>query len=197
MFTGIVEALGEVVAVRDHGTNRTFTIRAAMAGELKVDQSVAHDGVCLTVVAVQEDRYEVTAVQETLVRTNLGSWAPGSPVGLERCLRIGDRLDGHMVQGHVDTTVRCREVRDLDGSWAFTFDLPAQGELLVEKGSVCLNGVSLTVATLDATGFGVAIIPYTFAHTTFHRLKSGDRVNLEFDVLGKYVQRMLGHQHRP
>lgn len=191
MFTGIVESVGEVLEVRSEGTNRTFTLRTPLALELKVDQSVSHEGVCLTVIATDKDRYEVTAVQETLERTNLVSWATGSKVNLERCLRLGDRLDGHMVQGHVDTTVRCIDVRDLNGSWTFTFELPARKELLVEKGSVCINGVSLTVAAVDDVGFSVAIIPYTFAHTTFRDLKSGHRANVEFDVLGKYVQRML------
>lgn len=191
MFTGIVEAVGEVVAVRTAGSNRTFTIRAAMAPELKVDQSVAHEGVCLTVESIDADRYEVTAVKETLDRTNLGSWVNGSMVNLERCLRLGDRLDGHMVQGHVDATVRCVEVHDQNGSWTYGFELPVESELLVEKGSVCLNGVSLTVASLHEQGFSVAIIPYTHAHTTFRVLKAGDRVNVEFDVLGKYVRRML------
>ncbi len=191
MFTGIIERMGEVTAVKEEGTNRTFTIKAALAHELKVDQSVAHEGVCLTVTAVNVDHYEVTAVQETLDRTNLGTWRVGTLVNLERCLRIGDRLDGHMVQGHVDTTVRCLAVHDRDGSWGFAFELPASKHLLVEKGSVCINGVSLTVAALDERSFTVAIIPYTYAHTTFQRLKAGDRVNIEFDVLGKYVERML------
>jgi riboflavin synthase len=191
MFTGIVEAIGEVVAVTNEGSNRTFSVRASIAPELKVDQSVAHEGVCLTVTAVEGDTYAVTAVKETLDRTNLGSWGTGITVNLERCLRIGDRLDGHMVQGHVDTTVRCQRVEDLNGSWSFMFDLPEQASLLVEKGSVCINGVSLTIAVLNDQTFGVAIIPYTYAHTTFNRLRAGDQVNIEFDVLGKYVQRML------
>lgn len=191
MFTGIIERMGEVIAVKEEGTNRTFTIKAALAQELKVDQSVAHEGVCLTVTAVNTEHYEVTAVQETLDRTNLGTWRVGTVVNLERCLRIGDRLDGHMVQGHVDTTVRCISVQDLDGSWSFAFELPGSKHLLVAKGSVCINGVSLTVAALDERSFTVAIIPYTYAHTTFHRLLAGDRVNIEFDVLGKYVDRML------
>lgn len=191
MFTGIVEAIGEVVAVTNEGSNRTFSVRASIAPELKVDQSVAHEGVCLTVTAVEGDTYAVTAVKETLDRTNLGSWGTGTTVNLERCLRIGDRLDGHMVQGHVDTTVRCQRVEDLNGSWSFMFDLPEQASLLVEKGSVCINGVSLTIAVLNDQTFGVAIIPYTYAHTTFNRLRAGDQVNIEFDVLGKYVQRML------
>lgn len=192
MFTGIVEQLGEVVELRDHGTNRDLMIRAAMAPELKIDQSVAHNGVCLTVVAVNGDRYEVTAVEETLKRSNLGTLKPGDRVNIERSLRIGDRLDGHMVQGHVDTTVECIGREERDGSWWFTFRLPQEKQLLVPKGSVCLNGVSLTIAELTDAHFSVAIIPYTFEHTTFTSLKPGDLVNVEFDVLGKYVERMMG-----
>ncbi len=191
MFTGIVEEVGEVVAVSDQGTNRTFTIKARMTTELRIDQSVSHNGVCLTVVSITDDRYDVVAVKETLDRSDLGSLVAGSGVNLERCLRLGDRLDGHMVQGHVDTTVVCRAVADEGGSWRFTFELPAEKHLLVQKGSVCLNGVSLTVAALDERSFSVVIIPYTYEHTTFATLRTGDRVNVEFDVLGKYVERML------
>lgn len=198
MFTGIVEEVGRVRSVRDQGTNRELLIEARFAGELRIDQSVSHNGVCLTVVELFSNLgllsttgFRVTAVKETLDRSNLGTLCAGDEVNLERCLRIGDRLDGHMVQGHVDTTVRCIGVQELGGSWAFTFELPEQRQLLVHKGSVCINGVSLTVAQLDDRSFGVAIIPYTYEHTTFHRLKTGDRVNIEFDVLGKYVERML------
>lgn len=197
MFTGIIEQLGRVVGVEDHGTNRDLVIRVAMAPELRVDQSVAHNGVCLTVVEVTPDQqaqggtYRVTAVLETLHRSNLGTLKPGDPVNLERCLRVGDRLDGHMVQGHVDTVTECLDVTELDGSWTYSFRLPQPAELLVHKGSICINGVSLTIAQLDDERFGVAIIPYTHAHTTFHALRAGDRVNIEFDVLGKYVQRMM------
>jgi len=194
MFTGIVEALGEVVGVTTTGSNQDLVIRASIATELKVDQSVSHNGVCLTVVEIIGDTYTVTAVLETLERSNLGALKVGDAVGLERCLRIGDRLDGHMVQGHVDTTVKCVGVEDLNGSWAFTFALPEQSDLLVEKGSVCLNGVSLTIADLTDSSFSVAIIPYTFEHTTFKSLRTGQLVNVEFDVLGKYVQRMLRTQ---
>lgn len=198
MFTGIVEEVGTVRSVHDHGTNREFVVEARMAGELRVDQSVSHNGVCLTVVELFTDPvlftttgYRVTAVKETLERSNLGLLSVGDGVNLERCLRIGDRLDGHMVQGHVDTTVECTGVQELGGSWSYTFQLPEQAHLIVHKGSICINGVSLTVARSDDRSFGVAIIPYTHAHTTFHTLKSGDRVNIEFDVLGKYVERML------
>ncbi|MBL7981688.1 MAG: riboflavin synthase [Flavobacteriales bacterium] len=191
MFTGIVEEVGTVVSVRDEGTNRHFTLRARMTPELRIDQSVAHNGVCLTVVALDNDTYAVTAVQETLERTNLGDLAPGAGVDLERSLRIGDRLDGHMVQGHVDTVTECLSVEDLAGSWRFTFRTPEQRHLLVHKGSICLNGVSLTIAELDDLRFSVAIIPYTFENTVFKDLRVGHRVNLEFDVLGKYVERMM------
>lgn len=197
MFTGIVEEVAEVVEVRDAGTNRELIVRARMAAELRIDQSVSHNGVCLTVVEVSAalDRtppwYRVTAVKETLERSNLGDLRPGDGVNLERSLRIGDRLDGHMVQGHVDTLVECLRVQDLNGSWAYAFRLPEQKHLLVHKGSICLNGVSLTIAALDDTTFGVAIIPYTYTHTTFRTLLPGQRVNVEFDVLGKYVERMV------
>jgi riboflavin synthase len=197
MFTGIVEEMGEVVELRDSGTNLDLFIRARMAGELKVDQSVAHNGVCLTIVEVSAPldlttmTYRVTAVEETLQRSNLGALKPGDRVNLERSLRIGDRLDGHMVQGHVDATIACTGVQERDGSWWFSFELPEQQHLLVQKGSICLNGVSLTIAELTVRGFSVTIIPYTYAHTTFRHLKAGDRVNVEFDVLGKYVERMM------
>lgn len=192
MFTGIVEQVGRVVEVNASGTNKDFVVQARMAAELRIDQSVSHNGVCLTVVELLGDRFRVTAVEETLRRSNLGVLQPGDAVNLERCLRLGDRLDGHLVQGHVDTTVECRAVQEREGSWWFTFAQPAHRELLVEKGSVCLEGVSLTVAALDDQGFSVAVIPYTFAHTSFASLRPGARVNVEFDVLGKYVARMLG-----
>lgn len=195
MFTGIIEAMGDVCSVTRHGSNMDLVMEAGMVGELRVDQSVAHNGVCLTVVEVwpgAPGRYRVTAVDETLQRTNLGALKPGDRVNLERCLRVGDRLDGHMVQGHVDTVTTCIGVVEVDGSWRFDFRLPEPRELLVQKGSVCINGVSLTVARLSDELFSVAIIPYTYAQTTFSRLQPGDRVNIEFDILGKYVQRSLG-----
>ncbi|HRH39645.1 MAG TPA: riboflavin synthase, partial [Flavobacteriales bacterium] len=162
MFTGIIEEVAEVMAVNDSGTNRTLTLRARMTPELRVDQSVSHSGVCLTVVHIDGDRYDVVAVKETLDRTNLDELQVGHRVYLERSLRIGDRLDGHMVQGHVDRMVRCIDVKDENGSWRFAFDLPEERHLLVQKGSVCLNGVSLTIASLTDDAFSVAIIPYTF-----------------------------------
>lgn len=210
MFTGIVEEVGMVQDVRRSGGNIDLIIRARIGSELRVDQSVAHNGVCLTVVSTPRPdvsglrptpselldmtglgTYRVTAIEETLQRTNLGALKPGDGVNLERCLRIGDRLDGHMVQGHVDTTTECTDVVERDGSWWFTFQLPRQEQLLVQKGSICINGVSLTIAELRTDSFSVAIIPYTFEHTTFNAVKPGTSVNLEFDVLGKYVERMM------
>ncbi len=191
MFTGIVEEVGTVHEVRRNGGNIDLVIGARMTPQLRVDQSVSHNGVCLTVVQVDDGSYRVTAIEETLLRSNLGSLQPGDGVNLERCLRIGDLLDGHMVQGHVDTTTDCLGEDERDGSWWFTFRLPEQRHLLVQKGSVCINGVSLTVAELTDDRFSVAIIPYTFEHTTFKSLKTGAAVNIEFDVLGKYVERMM------
>ena len=191
MFTGIVEEVGEVLDVSATGGNMDFVIKAHMAAELRVDQSVSHNGVCLTVVELNGDRYRVTAVEETLQRSNLGALRADSRVNLERCLRIGDRLDGHMVQGHVDATAECIAAEERGGSWWFSFSLPQQKELLVEKGSVCLDGVSLTIAALDDRSFSVAVIPYTHEHTTFRNLTVGAKVNVEFDVVGKYVARML------
>ncbi len=191
MFTGIIEEVGEVVSLKEHGTNLNMEIKATMAPELRVDQSVAHNGVCLTVVKVDIDRYTVTLVKETLDRSNLGSMHVGDDVNLERSLRVGDRLDGHMVQGHVDTMTTCTDVKDLDGSRWYIFELPVRKELLVEKGSICINGVSLTIAELTGKIFSIAVIPYTYAHTTFRSLGPGMHVNIEYDVLGKYVERMM------
>lgn len=191
MFTGIVEEVGEVVSAERNGTNCDLVVRARMTSQLRVDQSISHNGVCLTVVRMDGDRYTVTAVRETLERSNLGALHAGHRVNLERSLRLGDRLDGHMVQGHVDTVTRCMAVEALDGSWSFRFALPEEKQLLVEKGSVCINGVSLTIAALSDRDFSVAIIPYTFEHTTFRGLIAGQAVNIEYDVLGKYVERML------
>lgn len=191
MFTGIVEEVATVHEVRREGGNLDIVVSAHMSPELKVDQSVAHNGVCLTVVEVNGAHYKVTAIEETLQRTNLGALRPGDGVNLERCLRLGDRLDGHMVQGHADTTVECTGRESRDGSWWFTFRLPQEKHMLVHKGSICVNGVSLTIADLTNGHFSVAIIPYTYEHTTFHALQPGMRVNLEFDILGKYVERMM------
>ena len=197
MFTGIIEQNGRIEKVEHEGTNVHFTVAAPFAGELQVDQSVAHDGVCLTVVKLDADSYVVTAIQETMERTSLGQWKEGSEVNLERCTQLGGRLDGHLVQGHVDTTATLRNVRDEDGSWLLLFAHEAHPEFVtVPKGSITVNGISLTVVDSTPDGFSVAIIPYTWEHTNLHTLREGDRVNLEFDVIGKYVARLLSQQGR-
>ncbi|GAA4358129.1 riboflavin synthase [Hymenobacter saemangeumensis] len=195
MFTGIIEALGTVVGVETQGSNCHFTVQSPFASELQIDQSVAHDGVCLTVVAVDaaSGTHVVTAIDETLKKTNLGQWQPGRKINLERCLAANGRFDGHIVQGHVDATAECVRVEDQNGSWLFRFHhAPGPGFLTVEKGSICVNGTSLTCFESTNTGFTVAIIPYTYEHTSFHQLRAGDTVNLEFDIVGKYVAKLLG-----
>lgn len=195
MFTGIIEQQAELLHQAAEGSNLRLTFRAAMAPELKIDQSVAHNGTCLTVVAIEGDTYDVVAVEETLRRSNLGTLQPGDRVNLERSLRAGDRLDGHFVQGHVDRTTRVTMLEERAGSWWFEFALPLEdAALVVPKGSICINGVSLTVADLDADRFAVAIIPYTYTHTNFSQLQVGQKVNLEYDILGKYILR--AHQLR-
>ena len=174
--------------------NVHFTLSCSFTNELKIDQSVAHNGCCLTVVSIDDDQYTVTAIQETMVKTNLGDWKEGTKVNLERCMTMGGRLDGHIVQGHVDTTAKCIGIEDQDGSWKYTFEYNSE-DVTVEKGSVTVNGTSLTVVDSGDTRFSVCIIPYTHEHTNFHTLKLGDRVNLEFDILGKYVSKLLQKQH--
>ncbi|OWP64049.1 riboflavin synthase [Hymenobacter amundsenii] len=195
MFTGIIETLGTITDVRREGTNIHFTVESDFAAELKIDQSVAHDGVCLTVVALEgaAGTHVVTAIDETLQKTNLSSWTPGRRVNLERCLAANGRFDGHIVQGHVDLTATCESVEDQNGSWLYRFRHEAgPGRVTVEKGSICINGTSLTCFNSTDDGFSVAIIPYTYEHTTFQDLRPGDRVNLEFDIVGKYVAKLLG-----
>ena len=190
MFTGIIESLGEVKQIRQEGSNVHFSIASGISSELKIDQSVSHNGVCLTVVNVQDNIHTVTAIEETLKRSNLGQWQMGSLVNLERAMLSNGRLDGHIVQGHVDGTGMCTQVDDRDGSWNFHFRYtPTEEHLLVDKGSVCINGVSLTVVSPVDDLFSVSIIPYTYAHTTFQSIQEGDLVNLEFDVIGKYIAR--------
>jgi riboflavin synthase len=192
MFTGIVEALGIIHAIEFSGDNINITVEAPFARELKVDQSVAHNGVCLTVTSQKGNCYTVTAVPETLRISNLGSVKLNDSINLERSLLFNGRIDGHIVQGHVDQTAVCENIESHGGSWTYTFRYdPSQGNLTVEKGSICVNGVSLTVVNSTADSFSVAIIPYTYEHTNFHTLKKGDLVNLEFDIIGKYVKRML------
>jgi riboflavin synthase len=193
MFTGIIETLGKVEAIREEATNKHFTLSSAFTNELQIDQSVAHNGVCLTVVAIDGDSYTVTAIDETLQKTNLNSLKLGDVVNLERCMQANGRFDGHVVQGHVDQTGICESVTDENGSWKFTFSYDTgTGNVTVEKGSICINGISLTVVDSQEDRFSVAIIPYTYEHTNLHSVKPGDTVNLEFDIIGKYVARLLG-----
>ncbi len=191
MFTGIVEELGEIVEIAREKDNLNLKIKAKMTSELKIDQSVSHNGICLTVVAIDGNVYTVTAVKETLDKTSLGNWQQGDLVNLERGMKLGARLDGHIVQGHVDQTGTCKNIEEANGSWVFTFEYdPTLNNITIEKGSITVNGVSLTVVNSKLNEFSVAIIPYTYEHTTFKQLKKGTEVNLEFDVIGKYVKRI-------
>ncbi len=192
MFTGIVEAMGSLVRKEAKGTNVEFWFTSPFTQELKVDQSLAHNGVCLTVVEIQGEQYRVTAIDETLQKTNMGDVAIDQKVNLERCMAANARFDGHIVQGHVDLTGICTEIKDQQGSWEYRFSYPASsGHVTVEKGSICVNGTSLTVVDSQDDSFTVCIIPYTYEHTVFHQIKLGDRVNLEFDILGKYIKKLM------
>lgn len=191
MFTGIIETTGTIEKITVSGTNRTFWIKSAISPELKVDQSVSHSGVCLTVEAVSNNVHQITAIEETLMKTNLGDWKEGDLVNMERCLLMNGRLDGHIVQGHVDTTAVCAAVVEKKGSWEYSFEMDKRfAALIIEKGSIALNGISLTIFNVKENGFTVAIIPYTYSHTNIQQLKAGDKVNIEFDMIGKYVNRM-------
>ena len=191
MFTGIIETLGTIKELKKEQGNINVTINSKITNELKIDQSVAHNGICLTVVNIIDDNYTVTAIQETIDKTNLSHWEVGSIVNLERAMKLGDRLDGHIVQGHVDQTALCTRADETDGSWYYTFEYDAQfNNITIEKGSITVNGVSLTVVASGKNNFSVAIIPYTYENTTFKTFKVGTKVNLEFDVIGKYVARL-------
>jgi len=192
MFTGIIETLGKVVDLQQDQGNLHITVESVIAAELKIDQSVAHNGVCLTVVAIADGIHTVTAIEETLNKTNIGYLQIGDLVNLERCMQMNARLDGHIVQGHVDQTAKCIGFNELDGSWEYTFEYDsAIGNVTVEKGSICVNGISLTVVNSKANTFSVAIIPYTFEHTNLQNVREGSVVNLEFDIIGKYVARLM------
>lgn len=192
MFTGIIESTGRVSKVETQGTNRTFWIESLISKELKIDQSISHNGVCLTVEEVKENIHRVTAIAETLDKTNLGHWQEGTEVNLERCMPMNGRLDGHIVQGHVDTTAILAEQKDMDGSWLLSFSFPEHfAALVIEKGSISINGISLTVFNVSKERLSVAIIPYTYEHTNLRFLSPGDTVNIEFDMIGKYVNRYL------
>ena len=192
MFTGIIETIGTVESVVITGSNYTFQITSSITNELKVDQSVSHDGVCLTVEAINNSTYQVTAIAETIQKTNLQLWKPGTKVNIERCMVMNGRLDGHIVQGHVDCTATCLEKKDLAGSWEYRFVFPEQfAPLVIEKGSISVNGTSLTCFNITNNSFTVAIIPYTYDHTSIQQVQVDSVVNIEFDLLGKYVQRSI------
>jgi riboflavin synthase len=194
MFTGIIEQLGKVVKLEKEKTNLHITVEAGFTDELQIDQSVAHNGVCLTVVKKEGNTYTVTAIDETLQKSNIGKLEEHSLINLERCTQIGHRLDGHIVQGHVDQIGKCISVENSDGSWIYTFEYEDKGNITVEKGSITINGVSLTVVNSKDNQFSVAIIPYTHEHTNFHTFKEGSIVNLEFDIVGKYVTKLIQKQ---
>lgn len=190
MFTGIIEELGEIKQIEHEGSNIHFTLSCAFTKELKVDQSLAHNGVCLTVVQIDGEDYTVTAIDETLKKTDLSEWKVGRKVNLERCMPANGRFDGHIVQGHVDTTATCESITEKDGSWEFRFSYTSD-DITVEKGSITVNGASLTVVDSKDKSFAVHIIPYTYDHTVFHQMKVGDKVNLEFDIIGKYIAKIM------
>ena len=192
MFTGIIETLGAVQDIQKEGSNLHITVASSITEELQIDQSVAHNGVCLTVVAINQSNYTVTAIQETIEKTNLGDWQLGDSLNLERAMRLGDRLDGHIVQGHVDQIGTCQSIIEANGSWYFTFQYDdSLNNITVEKGSITVNGVSLTVVNSEKNAFSVAIIPYTYEHTNFKNFQICNQVNLDFDVIGKYVSRLF------
>ena len=191
MFTGIIETLGVIQEIKKTDDNLQITIQSSVTNELKIDQSVAHNGVCLTVVSIHKDLYTVTAIRETIEKTNLGEWKTGDIVNLERAMKLGDRLDGHIVQGHVDQTGICKNIESANGSWYFSFEYnPEWNNLTIEKGSITVNGVSLTVVNSKKNEFSVAIIPYTYENTNFKHFNIGSKINLEFDVIGKYVSKL-------
>jgi riboflavin synthase len=195
MFTGIIETLGTIQEIKKENTNVHITMNSSITSELQIDQSVAHNGICLTVVAIKDTSYTVTAIDETIKKTNLADWKIGDSVNLERAMKLGDRLDGHIVQGHVDQTGTCTTAEETDGSWLYTFEYDENlNNITIEKGSITVNGVSLTVVDSKKNQFSVAIIPYTHEHTNFNTFEVGTRINLEFDVIGKYVSRLYANK---
>ncbi len=195
MFTGIIETLGKVQEIKKEGDNVHIIVNSSITKELKVDQSVAHNGVCLTVVDIKNDQYTVTAIRETIEKTNLGHWKVGDLLNMERAMKLGDRLDGHIVQGHVDQIGTCISVEEANGSWYYTFEYDEKlNNITIEKGSITVNGVSLTVVNSKKSEFSVAIIPYTYEHTNFQNFMVGTKINLEFDVIGKYVSRLYSNK---
>lgn len=195
MFTGIIETLGTIQEIKKENTNIHIKINSSITNELKIDQSVAHNGICLTVVAIEDSFYTVTAIDETIKKTNLAHWKAGDSVNLERAMKLGDRLDGHIVQGHVDQTGTCIAAEQTNGSWLYTFEYDEKlNNITIEKGSITVNGASLTVVNSKKNQFSVAIIPYTYENTNFKNFKIGTKVNLEFDVIGKYISRLYANQ---
>ena len=191
MFTGIIETLGEIQQIKKDGNNIIFTIKSEISSELKIDQSLSHDGVCLTVIETTESSHSVVAIKETALKSNVKEWVIGSLVNLERAMKLGDRLDGHIVQGHVDQTAKCTKILEESGSWYFNFDYEESENITVSKGSISINGVSLTVVESGPGNFSVAIIPYTYEHTNFKKLNVGSTVNIEFDMIGKYIAKLI------
>ena len=191
MFTGIIETIGTLMAIESKGSNLSFWIESSLFDNLKVDQSLSHNGVCLTIEELKDNNHRVTAIAETLLKSTLGNLKVGDPINLERCMQMTGRIDGHIVQGHVDTTATCTSIVVRDGSWEYHFEMAEEfSSLIIEKGSITVNGISLTLFDITTTSFTVAIIPYTFEHTNMHHLKEGDLVNIEFDMIGKYVNRI-------
>ena len=191
MFTGIIENVAQITKLEKHQSNLNITLKSKLASEFKVDQSISHNGICLTVVNIKNDLYRVTAIEETIKKSTIGLWKVGDNINLERAMKIGDRLDGHMIQGHVDQIGQCTKAIEQDGSWLFTIKHRLLDNVTVEKGSIAINGISLTVVNSRRNCFSVAIIPYTFNNTNFNQLKEGNKVNLEFDILGKYITKIL------
>ena len=194
MFTGIIENLSEIKEIIPQGDNLSISFSSNLTKELKIDQSIAHNGICLTVVEIENDIYNVTAIKETIIKSSIKHWKKGDLVNIERALRLGDRLDGHMVQGHVDQTAVCKNISEENGSWYFDFEYNGSENLTIEKGSITINGVSLTVVNSGQNTFSVAIIPYTYNHTNFKNIKLGDLVNIEFDMIGKYISKIIRNQ---
>ena len=194
MFTGIIESLAEIKEIVEEGDNLSISFYSNITDELKIDQSLSHNGICLTVVKIDNNIYNVTAIKETILKSSIKNWKVGDLINIERAMKLGDRLDGHMVQGHVDQTATCKKILEENGSWYFDFEYDKSDNLTIEKGSIAINGVSLTVVNSNENTFSVAIIPYTYNHTNFKNISIGDLVNLEFDMIGKYISKIIKNQ---
>ena len=194
MFTGIIESLSEIKEIKKEGDNLSISFNSSISSELKIDQSISHNGICLTIVDIVDSIYTVTAIKETIIKSSIKDWGVGDLINIERAMKLGDRLDGHMVQGHVDQTAVCTKISEENGSWYFDFKYEKSENLTIEKGSIAINGVSLTVVNSSINSFSVAIIPYTYNHTNFKNLKPGDLVNIEFDMVGKYISKIIKDQ---